>query len=259
MDFDITRHGNGEPVVFVHGGGAADEFLPLLHEPALERFRLISYRRRGYGYAGYTGPVSVEQHAADCAAVLTKAGVDRAHVVGKSFGALVALQLAADEPNLVHSLTLLEPTLAAVPSGPQLLRGLAPVAQLYRDGDPGGAVHAYLTAVWGVDWRAEFHRAVPGGPKQAERDAAGLFESDLPQLASWALPAELSQPVLHVLGTQSSPVFAEGRDLLAARLPQLEVAVLPGLNHLLQLRDPARVAAVVAGFLHHHPMEVAAR
>jgi pimeloyl-ACP methyl ester carboxylesterase len=45
-------------------------------------------------------------------------GIERAHVVGHSSSAIMALQLALDAPDRVLSLALLEPALLAVPSGP---------------------------------------------------------------------------------------------------------------------------------------------
>jgi pimeloyl-ACP methyl ester carboxylesterase len=47
--------------------------------------------------------------AADCRALLGVLGIERAHVVGLSYSGPVALQLAVDAPEQVHSLTLLDP------------------------------------------------------------------------------------------------------------------------------------------------------
>ena len=84
---------------------------PLLAEPDLaHRYQLILYHRRGYGGSSCAaGPIGIAQQAADCQALLRSLGVERAHVVGHSYGGNVALQLALDAPDVAHSLALLEP------------------------------------------------------------------------------------------------------------------------------------------------------
>jgi pimeloyl-ACP methyl ester carboxylesterase len=112
LEYEVS--GTGDPVVFIHGAFIADTFRPLLAEPSLAgHYRLILYHRRGYaGSSRASGPVSVAQEAADCRALLRHLGMDRAHVVGHSYGGDVALQLALDTPRVVYSLALLEPGLA---------------------------------------------------------------------------------------------------------------------------------------------------
>ena len=122
--FKVVIQGSGESVVLIHGAVLADEFAAMAAEPDLRDYQLIRYHRRGYGgSAGAPGRASVEQDAADCSAMLAALGVERAHVAGRSYGGAVAVQLAVDAPNLVHSLALLEPALLAVPSAAQFAGG----------------------------------------------------------------------------------------------------------------------------------------
>src|SRR5687768_10640001 len=111
LEYDVR--GSGEPVLLIATGPIADSFLTLLSEQALaEHYRLIAYhqRRPGAGAHG-AAPVSFAEHARDAAALLHHLGVSRAHVAGHSTGATIALQLAVDHPQLVHTLALLEPPL----------------------------------------------------------------------------------------------------------------------------------------------------
>src|SRR5436190_13866431 len=89
------QRGVGEPVVLLHAGVYADWFVPLLEQPALtERYRLLSYHRINYGRSSHLdGPVSVADQAAHCRALLGQLGIERAHLVGHSAGASIALQL----------------------------------------------------------------------------------------------------------------------------------------------------------------------
>ena len=62
----------------------SDEWGCIREHPALARYRLIRYRRRGYGGSvAHNGPFSLAQQASDALGVLTHFGLDRAHVVGQ--------------------------------------------------------------------------------------------------------------------------------------------------------------------------------
>lgn len=117
-ELEVAVQGSGETIVFIHGGGFADSYLPLAIEPAVrDHFRTIRYRRRGFG--GSTpadGLTSVADHASDCRALLDALGVVRAHVLGHSYGGSVALQVAVDAPDVVATVAVFEPGLLAVPS-----------------------------------------------------------------------------------------------------------------------------------------------
>jgi pimeloyl-ACP methyl ester carboxylesterase len=186
--------------------------------------------------------------------------VEKAHVAGKSYGGPVALQLAVDAPDLVHSLALLEPALLAVPSAAQVAEAIAPIGRTYAAGDAAAAVDAFMVSVWGPSWRDWVERRVPGGGTQAEQDAAAIFESDLPALQTWRFGAEdarrVDMPVLLVVGSASGPLFDEIRDLVHAWFPQTEEAVLADANHAFPITHPRELAAGLVAFLRRHPVSL---
>lgn len=96
VELEFTVRGSGAPVLLVHASFFADWFAPLLAESHLaDRYRVISYHRVGYAGSSHPpGPLSVADQAAHARALLEHLGVDRAHVVGHSFGGNIALQLA---------------------------------------------------------------------------------------------------------------------------------------------------------------------
>src|SRR5919201_4673753 len=244
VELEFEVQGSGEPVVLIHGSNVAAEFLPLLREPALSDDTLISYHRRGMAGSSRTGPASIQQQAADCAGLLAQLGVQAAHVVGRSYGGPIALQLALDAPALVHTLALLEPALFMVPSGAAFFEQLAPVAERYQRGDPAAAVELFLQGVGRPNARESVERAVPGGFEQAVRDADTFFQVELPAIQAWTFTQEdarrITQPVLFVLGAESLPLFSEVRGLVHAWLPQAQDLVVPGACHFLQMGN-ARV------------------
>ena len=257
LEFEIL--GEGEPVLLIHGSHVAASFLPLTRETVLaDRYRLIRYHRRGFGRSDpHAGPFSIEEQARDASALLHALGVQRSHVIGHSYGAVTALQLACEAPLAVHSLVLLEPPKTMEQMGSP--EAFAPLFEKYRSGDARGAVDSFMVLVCGSEWRAEVQRTVPGGPEQAERDAATFFDVELPALGAWLLSKEkasgISQPVLYVLGADSGPRFDRPKQVFQSIATHAEEVVLPGMNHLLMMRNPGMVARPIADFLARHPFE----
>jgi pimeloyl-ACP methyl ester carboxylesterase len=253
LEYEVS--GTGEPVVFIHGAFIADTFRPLLAEPSLAgRYRLILYHRRGYaGSSRASGPVSVARQAGDCRALLRHLEVERAHVVGHSYGGAIALQLALDTPGVAYSLVLLEPALMVGASAQGYRQSLARAVERYREAGAAVVVDEFLQARW-PGYRAALDRALPEAFAQAMADAATSFECELPGLLAWrfgeAQARRISQPALSALGGESNALssrFGETHRLLLACLPH-EGFVLPGATHFLQLEDPRGLAEVLAAF-----------
>ena len=257
LEYEVT--GEGEPVLLIHGSHIAESFLPLTRQAVLaDRYRLIRYHRRGFaGSARHAGPFSIEDQAKDALGVLEQLGLECAHVVGHSYGAVTAIQVALSAPSAVHSLCLLEPPLMSAEVAAAFGEMLAPAVEAYGAGDGARAVDLFMTLVGGADWRNEVSAVLPGGVAQAERDAATFFEVELPALPSWTFDGEslsrLGKPVLFVIGAESGALFEAPRQLFEASVPQAEPAVLPGLNHSLQMQDPKLVADALADFLARQP------
>lgn len=260
LEYEIG--GAGEPVVLIHGALIAEAYAPLCAEPALARYSLMRYHRRGYaGSARVPPPFSIAQQAADCRGLMRGLGIERAHVVGHSSGGVIALQLALAAPEVVHSLVLLEPALLDVPSGPLFAEAIGPALQLYQAGDKEGAMDGFLRVAIGPAYRDSLDEQIPGGYAQALADADTFFAVELPSLGEWRLTREdagrITQPVLAVLGGESVKDWAGWPEVHARVqewMPQAEPFVLAGSNHALEMPDPRGIATAMAAFFARHPM-----
>ena len=263
VELEYQVAGSGEPVLLIPPGPLADGFLPFLSEESLaDRHRLIQYHRRGQaGSSQATPPVSYAEQAADAAGLLSHLGVSRAHVVGHSTGANVALQLALDRPEVVQTLALLEPWLTASPSWSAFFEQAGPSMEAYGSGQKETAMAGFISLASGLEWetsRAVIDDYVPGSVAQAIKDADTFCGVDLPALSVWEFGSEdaaaVSQPVLSVLGSDSERLFVEGAALLRSRLAQVEDLTVEGVGHLLQIQRPEPVARGIAEFLRRHPI-----
>jgi pimeloyl-ACP methyl ester carboxylesterase len=236
----------------------------LLDEPALaDRFCLLTYHRAGFGgSSSIDGPVSMADHADHCRLLMRELEIERAHVVGHSSSVAVALQLALDAPDAVHTVVSMD---AARPSPPTELQAafrrefVEPAVERYRAGDKEGAVDTFFRGVFGPDYRDPLQQGLPGAFDQAVSDADTFFTQELPALwERWSFTEEdakcITQPVLAVVGEHSAPTFPERRELLRSWLPDVEPFELPGATHLLHLQNAEGMAEALASFFARHPL-----
>ncbi len=261
IEYEVT--GAGEPVLFLHGVLLSDSFRPMLAEPGVaDRHQCITWRRRGYA-GSRPGPSvdSIPEAAADALALLEHLDVERAHVVGHSYGGCVALQLALDAPEKVHSLALVEAALLVGPQEDAYRASLERnVAAFAAGGDPEAFVDEFIGARW-PNYREILDRELPGAFDQAVVDATTAFHGELPGLGRWpfeeADARTVAQPTLTILGGDSDAIgrrFGDAHRWLLATLPNAEQVVLPGMTHLPQMQDPQATAAATTSFWARHPM-----
>ena len=261
VSLEIRDQGSGEPIVFVHGS-MGDECAAIVSEPALaNHYRIIDYHRRGYGDSECPEvPVSLQQQSADCRALLQHLGIERAHFVCQSYGAVILLQIAIDAPDAVHSLALLEPPLPSVIfNSPAFSALAAKITPLYESGDKINALDTFGREVAGTDYREVFNQTLP--PGNFERwvaDADTVFQSDMAALPSWQFTREdaarITQPVLNMMGANTQPYFREIHETLRSWLPHAENYVLPNATHAMLQTNPKGAAERLASFFSSHQL-----
>jgi pimeloyl-ACP methyl ester carboxylesterase len=252
---EYEMRGTGDPVVFIHAGVFADWFEPLLNRPALSSAHaLLTYHRVGYaGSSRVNDNAAIAAQAQQLAALVRHLSLGRVHVVGHSSGALIAIQLALDKPEMVRSLALLE---AALPMPGAGSPGVATAISIYQSGRRDAAVDTFMRTVAGGDYRLIVERVLPGARRQAGLDADTFFEHELPAVRAWNFEAadaqRLRMPVLVVMGGRSheiSPIWRQRHDRLLLWIPHAESFVLPGAAHLLHLENPNPMALRLAAFV----------
>lgn len=103
-----AKVGSGPRLLYISGtGGDLRQPNAALKLPLVEFFEVLAYDQRGLGQSDKpAGPYSMEGYARDAVAVLDAYGWDRAHVVGYSFGGMVAQELAICWPARFDKLVL---------------------------------------------------------------------------------------------------------------------------------------------------------
>ena len=246
-----THHltdGQGLDLVMVHGFLEDLSVWQLGLAPALrDTFRVITYDLRGHGRSdmtphGYT-PTAL---AADLEALLDGLGIRRAAVVGRSFGADVALHFCARCPDRVTSLTAIEPSLVGGLSHPGDEAWGGWVfwrEQLARAGialPPGRRLDLEFLVALAVS-SPIFNGPFGRGRRQRRRllqlihDTALLTEcGEVWELTPDAVLA-IAVPTLLVYGEQSP--FLRSFHFLSSTLPRCQAVFVPEAGHLAPWED----------------------
>lgn len=242
-----VAYGSGPPLVLVHGSFSDhhtnwQEARPLL----ADRFSVYAVARRGRGDSSATQGHSVEDEAADVAAVLRHIG-EPVFLLGHSYGALCALEAAALHPAGVRKLVLYEPPYPDIL--PVEARARLEAFAACQDWD--GLAQSFMLDVLLVS--ADEVNEIRSSPFWAVWTAdAQATLNDLQALSNFRFDASrfqlLDMPVLFVVGTES-PRNLYVTDALAAVLPNVQIAELAGQAHEGMTTAPAQFVDTVARFL----------
>jgi pimeloyl-ACP methyl ester carboxylesterase len=113
---------SGEVLIAVHGGpGMSSDYLLSLEALAGRELAVVTYDQRGCGRSGQpTGGYTLSEYVADLEAVRRAVGAGQVHLLGHSWGGVVALRYATVHPQRVRSLILLG---SGPPSGASVTAG----------------------------------------------------------------------------------------------------------------------------------------
>ncbi len=263
-DIFVADTGTGPPVVLLHGGGPGASGVSNYArniEPLAQHFRVIVPDMPGYGRSakGVDGSDPFGYLADHIRGMLDVLGIDRAHLVGNSYGGSCALRLALDTPHRVDKLVLMGP------GGVGTTRGL-PTAGLksllgYYGGDGPSLdklrtfIRTYL--VYDGDTVPESliqtryessidPEVVANPPLQRPSGLRTLWRMDFtrdPRLAT------LATPTLVIWGRDDKVNKPSGAAMLGRRMPNADVLLTANTGHWVQWERADFFNAVTTAFL----------
>jgi 3-oxoadipate enol-lactonase len=248
--------GSGPPVVLLHEG-IADSRMWLRQLPVLEpEFTVVRIDQRGFGRSLLpSGPFSPVE---DVVSVLDELGLERADVVGASFGGRVALELAGAHPERVERLVLVAPGLGDHDWSEEVSRFNRDEEEAYEAGDLDRATDLNVR-LW-VDGPRRGPDAVSAEVRELvrtmQREAFEQPEPDPPPEPAWPDPpvhgrlGELRLPTLVVVGDEDVPDMLAIAERLATEIPGARKVVLQDAAHMLPLERPQEFNRSLLDFLH---------
>ncbi|WBU63102.1 alpha/beta fold hydrolase [Paracoccus aerodenitrificans] len=158
-------------------------------------------------------------------------------LIGHSFGATVALRIAVGVPEAVRSLTLVEPVLFAAAPEASSKAEHDRLAPFQKSGDWDGMLRRFLG-----DWGSTAGLPTEGPHAEKLRtqmkmvmDTNAFLMADCAEILRENGLERIDAPVMLIAGEHSPKVVHEIAEALAARLPDVGRAVIPGAGHMLPL------------------------
>jgi pimeloyl-ACP methyl ester carboxylesterase len=249
VELVYEEHGEGDPLVLVHGTASTRSIWDEVLESLGDGFRTIRYDRRGYGESGepegYTG-TSVEEHGDDLIALLRRLDAAPALLCGHSFGAMTCLDAIVREPGLVRAAVLAEPPMVWLASnGSEAMSELrAAIEEGAAEHGSDGAIAAFTRAVCGPD-------ALEIVGRERALDSLRFpraFAADVAAVSNWAVsPSALravETPIVFLAGTRTPQPWREPAEVLAGMIPSAELRPAES-GHLIPNEDPDAVVAAI--------------
>lgn len=257
------ERGAGEPLVFVHSGITDRR----MWDPQMDSFgeyRSVRYDLQGFGGSEATGAGTNRDELFD---VLDALGIERAHLVGASFGGGIALDAALERPDRVRSLTLVGPAVgghdyeAEAPEWERVERLYEASVDAFEAGDLDRAAELEVE-LWVVGperspeevdptiraWVERMDREALAREVRGDRraDATTLDPPAVERLEA------LSVPTLAVVGEFDLPHVHDAVARLVAALPEASRVVVEDAAHLPSLERPEPFESALRSFLEAH-------
>lgn len=240
--------GEGHPVVLVHGAGLDHTSWRFQTRWLAARgYRLLAPDLPGHGESPGPHCRSIEEYAGRLASLIETSVGSEVSMVGHSMGALIALAVAAERPELASALILV---------GSSAHMKVHPDLMTAAHEDVGLA--ARLISGW--SFPASFGGGHPepgtwepgGVARLIARSGEGVLAADLAACEAYDPgPAGrgLTLPTLVVTGSDDRMTSARGAQELADLIPGSRLQVISGAGHQPMSQAPRRFNAVLGDFL----------
>ena len=247
----LLRAGEGEPLIFLHaagGGGWLD-----YHGRLADSFDVIAPDHPGFGKSDdFPDVAAMDDLVFHYLDVMDALGLDRAHVVGASFGGWIAAELAVAAPHRIGSLVLLSPAGLRLPDHPIGDIFLLPpdqlVATLFQHPPPAPA----QPVAFDIDAILAAYR---------DQTAAARF-SWSPYLCDPKLERRLHRitaPTLVVAPTADRLIPVAHARRYAERIPAARLTEIDDCGHAMYVERPAEFADVTLAFLREQSLNGVSR
>jgi 3-oxoadipate enol-lactonase len=251
--------GEGPTVVLVHSAIADSSLWDAQVEAFAPHFRVLRYDVAGYGRSPLRpGPLSA---VGDLHMLLGELGLDRASLVGNSFGGRIVLEYTLEHPEVVERLVLVAPGLPDHEWTGGTRRASEAEEELFDAGDFEGAADGQVR-LW-VDGPARGPDAVDAALRERARlmilrsyelYAEAAQDGEPGPLERLEPPAsarlgEIGVPTLVVVGAEDVPDMHDIATRLAGGIPGATKVVVPDAAHLLPLERPAELNRILLDFL----------
>jgi 3-oxoadipate enol-lactonase len=250
--YEVT--GQGYPLLLLHAGIADsrmwDDHVPLF----AQQYQVIRYDLRGYGKSQFPAAPFVSYE--DPAELLRSLQVEKAHVIGASFGSKVAVDFTLAHPEMVKSLVLIAPSIGGTRPSPDVLSFNEEEEALLERDDLAGATELNMR-MWVDGPRRTPDQVDPEVRRRVYEMQYHAFTVPIPEEADdlqLEPPAitrltKIRVPTLIIVGDYDLPEKLALGHQLATELPDAQLEIVAGAAHMVSMEQPEQFNRIVLAFL----------
>ncbi|GAC1646172.1 MAG: hypothetical protein NVS4B12_12890 [Ktedonobacteraceae bacterium] len=238
----VQRSGTGYPLILIHGLASSMSLWAGLDQSQLSGLQIISYDLRGHGASDRPGGAhTLAKYVADLKGLLAALAIKNAIFAGHSLGGMVAMELAASEPDMVAGLVLLDTTASFPQSTRDQFFELASNASF-------NGMSAIADRLLQLSFSPQFMAA---NPKMVTTIRKGIVASDAASIAAAArlvAKVDLRQrlaaihcPTQVLVGEQDELAPPALSEELAKGINGAQLQIIPESGHALPAEQPHAV------------------
>jgi proline iminopeptidase len=266
--FPVATDGVGPDTLFVHGGPGLNDYLGPVSDLLADVVCSHRYTMRGIAPSPLDGPFTVGRHVEDAVAILDGLGLDRAVLLGHSWGGFIAAAIAVSHPERVRAMILIDSTGLTGNGGIDEFfahfdesyspEDAARAAELTRLDEERGLTAEEQDEWRRMDWRY-YHADRSNPPPFLDREVCAPAAAEGMKDTRRLLAEDFFRPLEHasiptlVLSGEAGPfppwVFEEMTELI----PGAVGSIIPNAGHYPWLEQPAQFKNLIVGFVQSLP------
>lgn len=244
-------------IVLIHGAWVDHnywgEFVPHLDKS----FRVLNYDRRGHSQSERPAKQGrMKDDMADLAGLFAHLNLTSAHLIGTSYGAMIALRMAVDYPELCLSVIAHEPPFLHLNEIAMANKSVAEMDQLQREvveqlmaGEMESSISRFVNAVV----RPNAWDDIPEDFRQFLVSQAPTFIDDVNDPDPWTVDleklAEFSKPILLTQGEHSAKFYGVILNEIHRAVPGAKRMIIQGADHDPHVSHPKEYAEIIKAFI----------
>lgn len=250
-------HGQGEPVVLIMGLGGNTHGWDMQIPTFSREFQVVAFDNRSCGRSDKPATrYTIRLFADDTAGLMDALGIASAHVYGQSMGGFIAQELALSYPQRVRTLVLGSTSCGgrqAVAALPEHLALMAALPALSPEEAAGKSLPLLYSAEFIARKRQELiARALAEAELRPPLDAFGRQVQAALRHNTYDRLPQIRCPTLIISGSDDRIMPAENSRILAERIPNAELVMLPKAGHGYPVECAEESNAIVLDFLCRH-------
>ncbi|WP_415893457.1 alpha/beta fold hydrolase [Neptuniibacter sp. PT8_73] len=251
MKLNYQIHGEGEPLIILHGLFGTLENWGAQIKVLSEHFQVIAADMRNHGRSPHSAEIDYELMASDIAELMQDLKLNKAHIIGHSMGGKAAMQFAITHPELIAKLVIVDiAPVEYTPHHDDVFKGLFSVdlTSLKSRGDADKQLSAFVDEL-GVRAFLLKNLYRTEDKQFAWRMNLNALHNQYSNISAAPQGNPYTNPVLFIKGAKSDYLLPKYRDAVLGLFPKADYKIIQEAGHWPHAEKPAEFTQLILDYL----------